>query len=147
MKGKIELLVFPKVLERIASLWEEEKNIIATGRLSDKDGAYKLIVDDAKEINQAELENDLRVEATKNKHTRAESNQPTENKLIITLPDDAKPEMIQELTQLLNTCQSGDCKIFLHHQTNKLETPFSIEHDSEILEKIKESIQTGSIEI
>ena len=146
MKGKIELLVFPKVLERIASMWEEEKVIIATGRLSDKDGAYKLIIDDAKEINQTELENDSRIEATKSKHD-TNNTQQNGNRLIITLPDDATPEMIQSLTQLLNTCQSGDCKVFLHHQTNKLETPFSIEHDSEILEKIQTIIQTGKIEI
>jgi DNA polymerase-3 subunit alpha len=145
MKGKIELLVFPKILERIASLWEEEKNIIATGRLSDKDGAYKLIVDDAKEINQAEIENNSRIETTKSKHN-TNNNQQNGNKLFITLPDDATPEMIQKLTQLLNTCQAGDCKVFLHHQTNKLETPFSIEHDVEMLEKIKNIIQEGKIE-
>jgi len=150
MKGKIELLVFPKVLERIASLWEEEKVVIATGRLSDKDGAYKLIVDDAKEINQAEMENQLRVEATKEKHHNGsgfvpprefdshegESNSQSQ-KLIVTLPDNATPEMIQQLTQLFNTCKAGSCKVFLHHQANKLETPFSIEPDSELSEKIK----------
>ena len=158
VKGMIELLVFPKVLERIASLWEEEKIIIATGRLSDKDGQYKLIVDDAKEINQTELENDMRIEATKrtynsqpiikndsNPNEAIETNDPI--KLIITLPDDAKPEMIQNLTQLLNTCKSGDCKVFLHHQTNKLETPFSIERDTEMLEKVKNIVKEGKIEL
>jgi len=144
MKGKIELLVFPKVLERIASMWEEEKAIITTGRLSDKDGAYKLIVDDAKEINQAELENDSRIEATKTKHQKIKDEN---KKLIITLPDDAKPEIIQELSQLLKTCQTGNCKVFLHHKTNKLETPFSIEYNHEIFEKIKNIIPEGSIDI
>ena len=28
-KGKIEILVFPKVLERIGSVWEEERMIIS----------------------------------------------------------------------------------------------------------------------
>ena len=144
MKGKIELLVFPKVLERIASLWEEEKAILANGRLSDKDGAFKLIIDDAKELSRAEIENYMRIEATKTKHRK---NENENKKLIITLPPDAKPEMIQELSELLNTCQSGNCKVFLHHQTNKLETPFSIKHDSEIIEKIKEIIEDGNIEL
>ena len=159
-KGMIELLVFPKILERIASLWEEEKVIIATGRLSDKDGNYKLIVDNAKEINQAEIENDLRIEATKrtydsrpitDNHSNSNPNEASEanqlTKLVITLPDDAKPEMIQNLTQLLNTCKSGDCKVFLHHQTNKLETPFSIERDTEMLEKVKNIVKEGKIEL
>jgi DNA polymerase III alpha subunit len=144
LKGKIELLVFPKVLERIASLWEEEKVITATGRLSDKDGAYKLIVDEAKEINPAELENDMRIEATKEKHKKKDDDA---EKLIVTLPDGATPEMIQKLTQLLNTCQIGICKVFLHHQTNKLETPFSIKPDPEILEEIKMIIKEGEAEL
>ena len=142
-KGTIELLVFPKILERIASLWQEEKAIIATGRLSDKDDEYKLIVDDAKEINQAEIENYLRIEATK----KIRGNQQNGNKLIITLPPDAKPETIQELSALFKSCQNGKCKVFLHHQTNKLETPFSIEHDSDLLQKIKGIVQNGTVEI
>ncbi len=171
-KGTIELLVFPKILERIASLWQEEKAIIATGRLSDKDDEYKLIVDDAKEINQAEIENYLRIEATKSKHEKNEyAHKENENnfipneaneasaqggfasgenkltKLVVTLPNDAKPEMIQELSALFKSCQNGKCKVFLHHQTNKLETPFSIEHDSDLLQKIKGIVQNGTVEI
>jgi len=143
LKGKIELLVFPKVLERIASLWEEEKAILADGRLSDKDGVYKIIVDNAKEINQAEIENHLRIEATK----KIRGNQQNGNKLIITLPSDAKPEIIQKLSELFKSCPSGECKIFLHHQANKLETPFSVENDSGLLEKIKEIIQDGKVDL
>lgn len=161
MKGKIELLVFPKVLERIASLWEEEKAILTDGRLSDKDGVYKLIVDDAKEINRAEIENYLRIEATKQRHEienrdRDRDKDGNENsqisnlksqRLVVTLPPDAKPEMIKELSELFNTCKSGDCKVFLHHQANKLETPFSIENNSEMLEKVKSIIETGNAEL
>jgi DNA polymerase-3 subunit alpha len=150
MKGKIELLVFPKVLERINKLWEEEKVIIAEGRLSDKDGNYKLILDNAKEINQNELENDMRIEATKTKHN--DSEKPEDDgtrihKLIITLPDEATSEAIGKLRELFNLCQKGNCKVFLHHRTNKLETPFTIEHDSKLLEEVKKIIKGGNVEI
>lgn len=170
MKGKIEILVFPKVLERIASLWEEEKVIIAEGRLSDKDGAYKLIVDDAREINTAEIENYLRIEATKKMHdassdsesqasektqipntrktvlSELNSGSPTK-KLIITLPGDAKPEMIRELSQFFKTCRAGQYKIFLHHLDNRLETPFAVEYNGEFAEKIKKIVQEGRVEL
>lgn len=172
MKGKIEILVFPKVLERIGSLWEEEKMIIADGRLSDKDGAYKLIVDDAKELNRAEIETYLRIEQTKktygtnddsiddrNSHgggSTAEEvplipNETTEaseaNRLIVTLPNDATPDMLHKLSQLFNSCKAGQCKVFLHHQTNKLETPFAIEHHPTLLEEIKTIISNGNVEL
>lgn len=177
-KGKIEVLVFPKVLERIGSVWEEEKMIIAEGRLSDKDGVYKLIVDEAKELNRSEIENYLRIEATKkafgtndddkdNSGTAggsgneikssatshqssiiSETNKANETKkLIVTLPTDATPEIIHNLSKFFNSCKAGNCKVFLHHQQNKLETPFSIEHHPTLLEEIKKLVQGGTAEI
>ena len=166
-KGKIEVLVFPKVLERLGSVWEEEKMIIAEGRLSDKDGVYKLIVDEAKELNRGEIENYLRIEATKktygvkdddNDHTPPPMT-PTENlpsmptesvpssKLIVTLPRNATPEILHNLSKFFNATAAGPCKVFLHHQENKLETPFSIEHHPTLLEEIKKIVQGGNVEL
>ncbi|HBI34393.1 MAG TPA: DNA polymerase III subunit alpha [Candidatus Moranbacteria bacterium] len=172
-KGKIEVLVFPKVLERIGSVWEEERMIIAEGRLSDKDGVYKLIVDEAKELNRGEIENYLRVEATKktygvkdedddNKnepptpsgdsgnHQQTIDNNSTKQamrKLIVTLPRNATPEIIHNLSKFFNTCTAGQCKVFLHHQENKLETPFSIEHSPTLLDEIKTIVNGGNAEL
>lgn len=173
-KGKIELLVFPKVLERIASIWEEEKMIIVEGRLSDKDGVYKMIVDDAKELNRQEIETHLRIEATKkaygngdnddennsqgttstddvhhesNINQLVDTNVAPTKKIIVTLPDNATPEIIHNLQKFFNTCKAGNCKVFLHHQTNKLETPFSVEHHPTLLEEIKSLILGGNAEI
>ncbi|NTW27038.1 MAG: DNA polymerase III subunit alpha [Candidatus Moranbacteria bacterium] len=175
-KGKIEVLVFPKVLERMGSVWEEERMIIAEGRLSDKDGVYKLIVDEAKELNRGEIENYLRVEATKKtygvkddsdennddhnqqggsgviaeSHHASETNNQNSNqfnRLIVTLPPNATPEIIHNLSKFFNTCTIGSCKVFLHHQANKLETPFSIEHHPDVLTEIKKLVQGGNAEL
>lgn len=172
-RGKIEVLIFPKILEKLGSVFAEEKMIIAEGRLSDKDGAYKLIVDEAKELNRGEIENYLRVEATKRHYGNNESDEnkddqnphggasvlhdesifPVTNqsdeakKLIVTLPHDATPEILHNLSKFFNTCSAGTCKVFLHHQTNKLETPFSIEHHSTLLNEIQKIIQGGSVEL
>lgn len=48
--GTIEAIVFPKVLEKVRHLVEEEQVIQASGRLSDKDDEFKLIIDDIKEL-------------------------------------------------------------------------------------------------
>ena len=170
-RGKIEVLVFPKVLERLGSVWEEERMIIAEGRLSDKDGVYKLIVDEAKELNRGEIENYLRVEATKKTYgvkddddneppsvtgsnqqinttdSSAPNNQKLTSKLIVTLPKNATPEIIHNLSKFFNTCSVGTCKVFLHHQENKLETPFSIEHHSTLLDDIKKIVNGGNAEV
>jgi hypothetical protein len=68
-------------------------------------------------------------------------------KLIVTLPHNATPEIIHNLSKFFNTCKAGQCKVFLHHQQNKLETPFSIEHHPALLEEIKKLVQGGTAEI
>lgn len=175
-KGKIEILVFPKVLERIMSIWEDGKMIIADGRLSDKDGVYKLIADDAKELNRAEIETFMRIEATKKAYGSNDSAESKDDndqnnsggtgtlteqplftnetgataeakKLIVTLPHDATSEMLKNLSQFFNTCQAGPCKVFLHHQTNKLETPFVIQQHPTLLEEVQKIIATGNVEL
>jgi len=48
MSGRIEALVFTNVLERTASVWQEDNIVLVSGRLSDRDGNLKILCDDAK---------------------------------------------------------------------------------------------------
>ncbi len=48
MTGRIETLVFPTVLEQTATAWQEERIVMVTGRLSDRDGNLKLLCDSVK---------------------------------------------------------------------------------------------------
>ncbi|MBI4708736.1 MAG: DNA polymerase III subunit alpha [Candidatus Portnoybacteria bacterium] len=50
-KAKIEVLVFPKTLEQTATLWQEDKPIIVSGRLDDKDGNLKILCEEVRELN------------------------------------------------------------------------------------------------
>jgi DNA polymerase-3 subunit alpha len=59
--SQMEILIFPKTLEATGSIWEVDKIILATGKISDKDGEFKLLCDSAKSINQQELENYKRI--------------------------------------------------------------------------------------
>jgi DNA polymerase-3 subunit alpha len=67
--GVIEAILFPKTLVKVNGLIEMEKIVQVSGRLSDKDGEYKLIVDDVKdlpndmiyEMNVADFENNSTV--------------------------------------------------------------------------------------
>lgn len=54
-KAKIELLIFPKTLERTPTIWQEGKIIIASGRLDDKEGNFKLLCENVQELNQHHL--------------------------------------------------------------------------------------------
>ena len=48
MTGRIEVLVFPSILEKTATAWQEEKIILVSGRLSDRDNNLKILCDSVK---------------------------------------------------------------------------------------------------
>jgi len=51
MTGRIETLVFPTILSANPSIWLEDRVVLATGKISDKDGTPKLLCNDAREID------------------------------------------------------------------------------------------------
>ncbi len=55
MAGSIEVLVFPKIMERALPFLENDRIVQVTGRLSDKDEEFKLIADEIKELPNDEL--------------------------------------------------------------------------------------------
>jgi len=46
--GRIEVLVFPNTLEQTSTAWQEEKVVLVSGRLSDRDDNLKIICDSVK---------------------------------------------------------------------------------------------------
>jgi len=52
MTGRIETLVFPNTLEQTATAWQEEKVVLVSGRLSDRDGNLKILCDSVKVLKQ-----------------------------------------------------------------------------------------------
>jgi DNA polymerase III alpha subunit len=50
LSGRIEVLVFPKVLEQTATSWQEDKVVLVSGRLSDRGGKLNIICDNVKVI-------------------------------------------------------------------------------------------------
>lgn len=147
-KGKIELLVFPNTLERTGAVWEEDKVILAEGKLSDKDGIFKLIVDDAKEVNQQELENFERIQLTKQKSEGNRKNGSTEKeKIIITLPPDSTKETLNKLSEFFDKCGFGKTKVFLNISETKMETNYRVDLMPETLENIKNIIGSGKVEL
>lgn len=48
LTSKIEVVVFPNVLERYPDIWKENSIIVARGKINDRDGAIKLLCDDVK---------------------------------------------------------------------------------------------------
>ncbi len=151
--ANIEFIVFPKILEETASLWEEDRVILASGKISDKDGIFKLLVDSAKIVDQNEVENAARIIATRKNHEEknktnikvATANNPT--KIIITLPDNANQETLKTLSAYFNNCQTGELRIYLKINNTKIETSFRLAFDRNLENQIKKIIPEALVEI
>ena len=50
LTSKIEVVVFPNVLERNPEIWKENSMVIATGKINDRDGSIKFLCDDVKPL-------------------------------------------------------------------------------------------------
>ncbi|KKR03984.1 MAG: polymerase III alpha subunit protein [Parcubacteria group bacterium GW2011_GWF2_39_13b] len=49
--GKIEVLVFPKQLEKNPIIWQEDKLVLISGKVSDRNDEIKIICDSVEEVN------------------------------------------------------------------------------------------------
>ncbi len=151
--ANIEFIVFPKVLDETASLWEEDRVILASGKISDKDGIFKLLVDSAKIIDQKEVENSARIIATRKNHEEknrinikaSSANNPT--RITVTLPDNANQETLKTLSAYFNNCQSGELRIYLRINNTKIETSFHLAFDQNLENQIKKVIPEALVEI
>ncbi|MFA6184068.1 MAG: DNA polymerase III subunit alpha [Parcubacteria group bacterium] len=146
LRGRIELLVFPFVLETTGAVWQEEKIILADGKLSDKDGSFKLIVDDAKVVDDAEMNKFKRILVTQEKNNRPIS-QIDVSKMIITFPKSASKSTIGRLSKLFDSCTLGKTLIFLYINGTKIQTNYSLQLDDALMEKIKEIIPKGEFKM
>jgi DNA polymerase-3 subunit alpha len=161
MKGKIELLVFPKILEKYEGIWKEDNVVIAEGRLSDKDGNFKLAVDTVSIVTPQQMENFKRIEATRTKNIRSGRPEPVEGprdnissekkpetkKIFISLPASSNQETIKKLSGFFDQCELGSAKVYLEINGSRMETPYCVKDFAGFKEKLQELIPEGRINI
>lgn len=52
LTSKVEILIFPKILEKNPTVFKEGKIVLVKGTLNDRDGQIKLLCDEARELNK-----------------------------------------------------------------------------------------------
>lgn len=103
--GKIEILVFPKVMETTGDMWEEGTIIFAEGKLSDKDGVFKLLGEDARKVDLMEAK------AYGEKHRQKNLDEAEIIKITIPVRD-AKSAMLK-LSSYLQNAETGKFSVFI----------------------------------
>lgn len=140
MSGSMEVLVFPKMLERTAGAWEEGQIVMAEGTLTDKEGVFKVIVDTVKLVGQNDLENFKRVEATR--RANGEKAGLTKKIVIFFKNSDFQPAL-KKVTAVLDKQKAGDSKVLLRvaGDARTIETPYQITAGKELKSEIEKATE------
>jgi len=137
---KMEIIVFPKKLDQYGGLFEEGRIILATGKISDKDGTLKLLVDEARLVNQEEIERFRSLESQRKTEAERENSL---QKIFLKLPRESNSDLLRTISGILSEAKPGNCKIFLEFEdklsggANRLETPYRINYDKDITNKLR----------
>ena len=134
---KMEAIVFPKTLEKYETLWEEGNIVLVTGKISDKDGTLKVLADEARRVNQDEIDRYDMIQKQRQPASAEATARQGEKKLYITLPPNASSELLRQISTVLSTAPAGDCKVFLELSQGRLETPYRIGYDQNIANKLQ----------
>ena len=132
--GKIEAIVFPRVFAKDQELWQVDKVIRFSGRLNNKDGQMKVIVNEASLLDNPETDNNIETAA------------PT--RLLLQLGKDTKKEKLSEAKKIF-ALFPGDLPVILKIAQNggfaEIKTKTKVSQDQVMLHQLKELLPTGRI--
>lgn len=167
--AEVEVLVFPNVLKNNSEVWQEDKHVFVTGKVSTKDDKPKILVDKAYQIDKdnfnqvmQEVEKDLQTQKQKfnNKYNNNYYNKPKVesvpvsdtkiSKIWITLPNFFNSDIHNQLKDIFNQFK-GDYPIYLTITQSgivrKIETDFKVRYNSEIKQALEKIVGSGNITI
>lgn len=142
LTGKIEILVFPKVLGDNPDIWEEGTIIFAKGKLSDKDGVFKLLGEEARRIDLVEA----REYSEKHKSKSLEE----ATTINIRIPRENTKKAMMELSEFLKKLNDGKFSVLIsvpaeNDSYKQIKANKNIECDEKILDNIKNIVTPQNV--
>ncbi|MCK4919108.1 MAG: DNA polymerase III subunit alpha [Candidatus Pacebacteria bacterium] len=134
LTGKIEALVFPRLLDQNQEIWTEGSIVWIKGKLSDKDGVFKMLAEEIKRINMNEAK------SYSQKYQKRE--EKLKNSIQIKIPQENSKEIMQKISEILKSAKEGDSQVFVSIPSasgnyQKIKTLKDIEKSEGIIEKIR----------
>jgi len=125
--GKIEAIVFPKVLQQNESLWRVDKIVLVEGEMQSKEGKLKILVRKAIDLEDLNGEN-------------YSPSSPKKKILQINLPSHADKKLMLKIKEVLNL-YPGETPVFLYIYKNGdklIATKTKVEPSSDIIASLEE---------
>ncbi len=148
--GKMEVLVFPKVLERDFDLWKEENIVLLKGRYSEKDGESKLLCESGAVINEKELK---KYENSKTTPLGSSFQQTPDNgnskPVTKNITIEINSDTLADITGLISQAEKGDSKVYLTvaGSDKKLETSYQIRYSDDFINKVKSVVGSDKVKV
>lgn len=144
MTGSLELLVFPKVLTTKPTLWQIDQIVLVEGKLSDKDGVMKVLVNEAWEYTPENLPRQFR--PAKNVPARPE---PAEIVSIV-VPARSEPQLFEGLKTLLSS-HPGDARVFLTidgtNGARRIETHYRVHCTQQLMQEVERLLGAHAFQV
>jgi DNA polymerase-3 subunit alpha len=139
--GSMELIIFPSLLKKNSILWAEDKFILISGRLSDKDDLPKIIVESALEIDPLNPTGVLRNTNYKPKGFNKHNNQRRSMNVFISINHkNFNTQLHNQLKNIFQACY-GKNQVFLqvkqNDKTRTIATSFYIDFNQQIKSDIE----------
>lgn len=158
LTGRVEVLVFPRAVEKTGGMWIEDELVIVQGKLSNEDGVPKIIAENAEKVDLQSVETFKRVLLTRAKneadfnHPQAFASQPSieapQQKLVITLLDAAiSKKLLETISTTLAHLPKGQTIVYVRVQGATIKTPHFIAVSDEIKKQLADISGVASVEV
>ncbi len=129
LTGSLEVLVFPKVMEKVLPFLADDKIVQVNGRLSDKDEEFKLIAEDIKELPTDDVYSMALTEMQKNKQ------------VVLHMAGLANMEVLNKIKLILET-KPGNAQVYLSigsgPAAKKIKTQTLIEISNDLIGQLRQ---------
>ena len=146
LSATMEIIVFPKLLQKNSTVWNEDKLALISGRLSEKDDVPKLLAEEVEEIDP-----DRPKTALKNNGGKEDlAAKRALNILIRVKAKDFNYQAHGQLKNIFSDCHGKNRVLMIveqGEQARKIATNFYINYNSQIKERLEAITGTGSIEV
>lgn len=150
LTNKIEVLVFPKLLESTQETWVDGGKVIIEGKLSDKDGEAKILADKAYVLTKESLKQFTRKAVPQSKpQPKPLQNLPPS--LLITIPSNLSREHLEQLRTLLqhHHTESGilpvELIVFRQGVPARVQTQYKVNKDDSIITSLSAIVGSAAI--
>ena len=136
----LEILVFPKLYEEIKTWVAEEKTVLVSGAISEKDAEPKILSNMLWELNKENLANMVA------QARRYVPNSWQKRKLLVTYPADATPLLAQQVKDVFRQF-SGSNQVFLKIGDKLIKTNFNVKFCQDFVAATEKVLGKNSVNL